>query len=205
MRSTRPEREDSVATYAEHSRRTQRALLDAGRTLFTDLDYAHTTIEQIARRAGVTVGAFHHHYPEKTALFAAVFDEVCQEYVHAVQTHMQMAEGDTWERFMASLEVWLEQVEHPSVWRIVYADAPTVLDWAGVRRRAPDFRFLHTVLARLRAEGVIQPLPLDPCVHVVWAMCATAARYIAQAQKRTVARQEMTVTLGRLLDGLRRM
>ena len=83
---------------AAHARRTRRLLLDAGWEVFTDPGYAHTTIAAIAQRAGATHGVFRYHFPDKTALFAAVFAEVCQEYIQAVQTCMETAEGNTWER-----------------------------------------------------------------------------------------------------------
>lgn len=185
---------------AEHSRRTKRALLDMGRALFTDLGYTRVSIEAIARRAGVTRGAVYHHFPGKTALFTAVFAEVCQEYIHAVQTRMETAEGETWERFMASLGVLLEQLGRPSGQRIVYVDGPIVLGWSHARHGAPDFQFLHAVFAQLQAEGVIKPLPLDPCPHLLQALCSQAARSIAQAEERVVARRDMPAGLKQLLD-----
>ncbi len=188
---------------AERSRRTQRALLDVGRALFTDPGYIHTSAEAIVRRVGVSRGAFYHHFPSKTALFAAVFAEVCREYIQVVQTRMEMAEGETWERFLASLDVLLDQLGRPSVQRIVYADGPIVLGWSRVRHGAPDFQFLHSVFAQLYAEGVIKPLPLDLCTHLVHALCSQAARYIAQAEERAVAQRDMTAALRRLLAGLR--
>ena len=190
-------------SHAARFRRTHRALLNVGRALFTDLGYPRVSMEAVARRVGVTRGAFYYHFPDKTALFTAVFEEVCRECIHAVQTRMETAEGETWERFMGSLGVLLEQVGHPGVQRIVYADGPIVLGWARARHGAPDFQFLHAVFAQLRAEGVLQPLPLDPCVYLVRAMCFEAARSIAQAEERAVARRDMTAALKRLLDGLR--
>lgn len=193
----------SPRSNVERSRRTTRALLDMGRALFTDLGYARVSMEAIVRRVGVTRGAFYHHFPGKTAFFAAVFAEVCRECIHAVQTRMETAEGETWERFMVSLDVLLEQLGRPSVQRIVYADGPIVLGWARVRHEAPDFQFLHAVFVQLRSEGVLQPLPLGPCLHLVRALCSQAARSIAQAEDRAVARRDMTAALRRLLDGLR--
>ncbi len=188
---------------AERSRQTRRALLDAGRAVLTERGYDGTTSAAIFRRAGVTHGAFYHHFPHKAGLFAAVFAEVCQEYIQAVRTCMQTAEGDTWERFVASLGVLLEQMGRPSVQRIVYVDGPAVLGRLAVYRHAPDLQFLRTVFTQLRAEGAIQPLPLDPCIHLVRAMCSEVALYIAQAEEREVAQEEMNAVLLRLLDGLR--
>ena len=138
---------------AERSRQTRRALLNAGRALFTALGYDYTTTEAICRRVGVTRGAFYYHFPDKTALFAAVFTEVCQEYSRAVRRCMQTAEGDTRERFVASLGVLLEEMGRPSVQRIVYWDGPVVLGWSDVRRQAPDLQFLRTRLCAVAGRG----------------------------------------------------
>ncbi len=188
---------------AERSRWTRRALLDAGREVFTEQGYAHATVPEIFRQVGMTRGAFYHHFPNKAALFAAVYAEVCQETGQAVRACMQRAEGDTWERFLASLGVLLDQMEYPSVQRIVYVDGPAVLGRADVYHRAPDKQFLRTVFEQLQAEGVLPALPPDPFVHLVWALCFEAAFYIAQAEEQEGARQEMTAALRRLLDGLR--
>ncbi len=188
---------------AERFRQTQRALLDVGRELFTDPGYTHTSAEAIVRRVGVSRGAFYYHFPGKAALFAAVFAEVCREYIHVVQTRMETAEGETWERFMASLGVLLDQLGRPSVQRIVCVDGPVVLGWSHARRRAPDFQFLHSVFAQLYAEGVIKPMPLDLCTYLVHSLCSQAARYIAQAEERALAQRDMTAALRRLLAGLR--
>lgn len=187
---------------AAHAHWTRRALLDAGREVFTEQGYAHTTIPAIFRRAGMTREAFYHHFPTKTVFFTAVFTEVCQETTHAVQACMQRAEGDTWERFMASLGVLLDQLGRPSVQRIVCVDGPAVLGWASVYHRAPDKQFLRSVFEQLQAEGVLLSLPLEPCVHLVWALCSEAAAYIAQAEEHS-AQRERAAVLRRLLDGIR--
>ena len=193
----------SPRSNAARSRRTRRALLDAGRAVLTAQGYARTQLVDIFRRAGVTRGALSYHFPHKPALFAAVFAEVCQEYTHAMQTRMQTAPGDTWARWVASLGVLLDQVGHPSVQQIVYRDGPTVLGWSYVSHQAPDMQFLRSVFAQLQAEGVIAPLPLDPLVHLVRATCFQAAVYIVQAEERAGVRQDMTAGLLQLLAGLR--
>lgn len=161
---------------AERSRRTRRALPDVGRALFTDSGYTHTSTGAIVRRVGVTRGAVYHHFPSKTALFATVFAEICRECLHAVQTRMETAEGETWGRFMASLGVLPDQLGRPSVQRIVYVDGPIVLGWSRAHRQSPGTQFLHAVFAQLCAEGVIRPLPLDLSTHLVRALCSQGAR-----------------------------
>ena len=188
---------------AERSRRTRRALLDVGRALFADMGYAHTRMEELVRRAGVTRGALYYHFRDKTALFAAVFEEVYQESLQAMRTCLETAEGDPWERFLESLRVLTEQLGRPGVQRIV-SDGPAVLDSSRVRQGTPGPQFLHTVFEQLIAEGVMKPLPLTPLCHLVWAVCFEAALYTAQTDTSAEGRQDMTATLLGLIDGLQR-
>ncbi len=188
---------------ADRSRRTRRALLDAGRAVFADRGYAHTGTEELVRRAGVTRGALYYHFRDKTALFAAVFEEVYQESLQAMRTCLETAEGDLWDRFLESLRVLTEQLGRPGVQRIV-SDGPAVLDSSRVRQGAPGLQFLHTVFAQLVAEGVLKPLPLDPMCRLVWAACFEAALYTAQTETGAEGQQDMTATLLGLIDGLRR-
>jgi len=142
---------------ADRARRTRRALLDVGRALFADVGYARTTTEELVQRAGVTHGALYYHFRDKTALFEAVFEEVCRESLQAMRTCLETAEGDPWERFLESLRVLTEQLGRPGVQRIV-SDGPAVLDSSRVRQGAPGLEFLRPVLEQLVAEGVMKPL-----------------------------------------------
>jgi len=51
------------------------AVLDAAAALFQAQGYAGTSTQDIARTAGVTSGAMHHHFPTKKALGLAVIEE----------------------------------------------------------------------------------------------------------------------------------
>ena len=187
---------------AERSRRTRRALLDVGRALFADVGYARTTTEELVRRAGVTRGALYYHFPDKTALFEAVFEEVHQECLQAMSTGMETAEGDPWERFMASLRVLIAQLGRPGVQRIV-ADGPAILGWSSTRQGPLGPQSLRAVCEQLVAEGVITPLPLDPLCRLVWTACSEAALHIAQPETSGGDQQEMIATLMCLLGRLR--
>ncbi len=53
---------------------TYRALLDAAQAAFAELGYAEAGVAEICRRAGVSKGAFYHHFPSKQALFLALLE-----------------------------------------------------------------------------------------------------------------------------------
>ncbi len=51
---------------------TRLALLDAAETLFWEQGAARTSVLDIARTAGLTRGAFYHHFKDKAAIFEAL-------------------------------------------------------------------------------------------------------------------------------------
>ena len=189
---------------AEQYQKTQRVLLDVARELFTEHGYAHTSTEEVVRRAGVTRGALYYHYRDKVALFEAVFDEVRAAYMQAISVRVQAAEGDTWQRLIVTgCQAFIESVADPSVRRIVYIDGPAVLDWPSMQKRAPGLIFLRKIFEQLMSEGFIERRPVEPLTQLLWAAFFEAGVYIAQADDKAVAQEEMVSTLRRLLTGLR--
>ncbi len=187
----------------EQSQITKRALLDIAKELFTERGYAHTSTEEVVRRAKVTRGALYYHYRDKAALFEAVFDEVRLGYLQAVKERVQATEGDTWQQLVTGCQAFIESVADPSVQRIVYVDGPAVLDWPTEQKRAPGLIFLRNIFKKLMAEGLVEQMPLEPLIRLIWVTFFEAAIYISQADDNAAARKEMTDTLIRLLTGLR--
>ena len=187
----------------EQSQITKRALLDIAKELFTERGYAHTSTEEVVRRAKVTRGALYYHYRDKAALFEAVFDEVRLGYLQAVKERMQATEGDTWQQLVTGCQAFIESVADPSVQRIVYVDGPAVLDWPIEQRRAPGLILLRNIFKKLMAEGLVEQMPLEPLIRLIWVTFFEAAIYISQVDDNATARKEMTDTLIRLLTGLR--
>ncbi|MEL6807103.1 MAG: helix-turn-helix domain-containing protein [Pseudomonadota bacterium] len=62
------------------SERTQSALLDAAEELILEKGTDATSIADIAKRAGSSVGAVYHHFKDKTALYYAVFHRMTATY-----------------------------------------------------------------------------------------------------------------------------
>lgn len=61
---------------AEQVAQTRDALVRAGRQLFGNKGFRSTSVDDVAREARVTTGALYHHFPTKTALFEAVFEQL---------------------------------------------------------------------------------------------------------------------------------
>ncbi|MFP6863022.1 MULTISPECIES: TetR family transcriptional regulator [Pseudomonas] len=60
----------------EEAEKTRCAILEAAETLFLEKGVAHTSLEHIARHAGVTRGAVYWHFANKADLFNAMLNQV---------------------------------------------------------------------------------------------------------------------------------
>ncbi|MEM9477738.1 MAG: TetR/AcrR family transcriptional regulator [Pseudomonadota bacterium] len=84
-------RRESQQTRGE---KTQNALLDAAEELIVEKGVDGTSIGDVAKRAGSSVGSVYHHFKDKKALFYALFHRMTQAM--AEQTR-QAAEPTRWE------------------------------------------------------------------------------------------------------------
>lgn len=60
----------------EDAEKTRLAILEAAETLFLEKGVAHTSLQHIARQAGVTRGAVYWHFANKAHLFNAMLNQV---------------------------------------------------------------------------------------------------------------------------------
>jgi AcrR family transcriptional regulator len=63
-------------TQAERSERTRELLLDATVECLVELGYAHTTVQEICQRAGLSRGAQQHHFTTKADLMTSALEHL---------------------------------------------------------------------------------------------------------------------------------
>ena len=190
---------------AEQAQRQRRALLDAAQGLFAAQGYEATSTEEIVRSMGVSRGTLYHHFRNKAALFEAVYQEQHVALAHAISERIQVAETTPRQQVVLTVcQAFIDEAVDPRVQRILFVDGPAILDQQVLRESKPALLLLQQMFEPLMVEGVIDPLPLDPLIHLVWAMCFEAGIYIAHAEDSAAARQEMVGSLERLLSGLER-
>ncbi len=114
---------------AEQVLQTRTALIAAGRRLFGRQGFAATSVEDVARDARVTTGALYHHFPNKTALFETVFQEIHTELL-GVSAQAAADAIDELELLAEGFEGLLDAVLEPDVQQILIIDAPAVLGLA---------------------------------------------------------------------------
>ena len=106
-------------TQGERSAATQQALLDAAIECLVESGFAGTTTTEIARRAGVSLGAMLHHYPTKADLLAAAVGHIMQRRQEEFREAMTDVAPDShrldaaidlmWAAFKGStFQAWLE-------------------------------------------------------------------------------------------------
>ena len=190
---------------AHRSAMTRRALLDAAHELFATQGYAATTPLAIAQRAKRTQGALQYHFTDKATLFRTVYTEQSSAFVAFIVARIQAAEGDTlWERVVVTMcHAFVERAADPGARRVLYLDGPAILGWGTIQQIGPGLALIRQIFELLMADGVIAPRPLDPLVHLLWAVFFEAGRYIAYTDDPITAQAETRTLLLRLLDGLR--
>ena len=68
-----------MPTQAERTEATRGRLIGTARRLFAEKGFAATSTEEILSEAAVSRGALYHHFPSKTDLFQATFEQVEDE------------------------------------------------------------------------------------------------------------------------------
>src|SRR2546427_7151236 len=119
-------------TQAERSQTTISGLIAVARARFGTDGYAGTSIEDIVSAAGVTRGAFYHHFESKIDVFRAVVESEQRTMTRFIIKGSESYQR-AWERFRAGCRLFLDVCLNPSVRRILLLDGPAVLGWEAVR------------------------------------------------------------------------
>jgi TetR/AcrR family transcriptional regulator, fatty acid metabolism regulator protein len=76
---------ESVSLKARQSALTRKAILTSCLKLFAKYGFSTTSIDDIARAAGITKGAVYWHFVNKEELFQAILEEIRARWVETVQ------------------------------------------------------------------------------------------------------------------------
>ena len=192
-------------TQEERSSATRAAITVAARKLFAAEGFAAASIEQILQEAGVTRGAFYHHFDSKTALFVTVFEAVEADLAGRLATAAAQHTAP-WDQLMAGAESFLTACLDPEIRRIVLLDAPAALGMEEVRRIEDAYTMagLRSVLGACAREGDLDAAQVPMLTHLILGALAQAAVAIARAEDPVAAREAAWTAAQSLLTGLRR-
>lgn len=115
----------------QRSEETRSKIIDSAVKLFSTRGFSAASVDEICEEAGISKGAFYHHFESKQALFLALLDSWLQAIDNAIEaskdktapeTFMQMTEafpyifetaGDGLPMF---LEFWLQASRDKTIW-----------------------------------------------------------------------------------------
>jgi AcrR family transcriptional regulator len=112
-----------LSTRKRLSAADRRALIEATATeLFAERGYKGASVEEIARRSGVTPPVVYDHFDSKLDLYRGLLERHFAELREIWRVGLE-AEGSTAERIGASIDAWFAYLEdHPAVARMLFRE-----------------------------------------------------------------------------------
>jgi AcrR family transcriptional regulator len=188
---------------AEQVAQTRDALVSAGRLLFGRAGFTATSVEDLARQAGVTTGALYHHFPTKAALFEAVFELVHRELM-AASAEAALQASDPVELLAAGFVAFLDKVLEPDIQQIIITDAPSVLGLARFTELDERYAF-NAIVAALRAAddaGALRVEDPETLARLLLGALTRGGMLIAGSPEPIATRNAVAKTLRSMLNGL---
>lgn len=133
---------------------TWQALLDAAEQEFLQRGVARTSLEHIARRAGVTRGAIYWHFKDKNALFAAMLERVRLPFADMADAYRRDVDGrDPLGLLRRLCRVALATLAENETYRNVYSILLTRCEFAGEINPAFEEQMAIDAESLRRVEG----------------------------------------------------
>lgn len=157
---------------ADRTAEKRRRILDAARLLFVRDGLRGTTMEAIARAAGVAKPTLYGYFSDKDAVFTGVLDELTEALTAGFEAGMA-GPGGVAERIGAAMAgkygAIARVVETSPFAEELYSSHSRV----SVRFRGLDVQMNEAIVAALRAAGVAEPAELN---RLIQAACYGVAR-----------------------------
>jgi AcrR family transcriptional regulator len=153
----------------------RRAILDAALHCFVERGYAATTIEDVLRGSGASVGSVYHHFGSKERIAAALYLEALRDYQAGFLAVLdRAADAESGIRAIPVYHLgWVR--EHPDLARFLFAERPPEVEQAGEAElremNRATFGRVRAWMERQAQAGAMRRLPhalfyvilLGPC------------------------------------------
>lgn len=194
-----------MATQAQRRETTRGAILAAANALFAGRGFSATSVDDIARAAGVAKGAVYHHFPSKEAVFEAVFEAASHSLVGPVIA-AAMTAPDELDSILVGTEAYFRACADPAFARIILRDGPAVLGWQRWREiDAQHFGgLIPASLTSAMRDGLIADQPVEPLGRLLTGAVTEAAVACAAAPDPIATGLAHVAALKGLLNGLRK-
>ncbi|MCX6084855.1 MAG: TetR/AcrR family transcriptional regulator [Caldiserica bacterium] len=150
----------------ERSQETQSRILAAAEQSFAEHGYDVTSVDSICRAAGVSKGAFYHHFPSKGSVFVALLNAWLAELDR--QFTAAQAGSESVPRQVAAMAAGVNEIYHVAgikwsilleFWAKSKADSEVARSTVDMIRRYQGF--FRQILERGVAEGSVQVKDAD--------------------------------------------
>jgi len=204
---------------------TRDTLMARARDAFGTRGYAETRVDDIVADAGVTKGAFYHHFAGKREIFREVLVEVKRELGQVAWAGREggrpfssvLGGDDSLRRFAGrtNTEVWrdleegcLRHIElhaDPRVRQIALVDARWVLEWEERTRIEAEYgtALIRTKLERAGDRGLLAPISPHATAVLLAGALNEACLLVAHAVETGQALEEAMRVVERFLVGIR--
>lgn len=142
----------------KRSEETRKRILTSAAQLFSENGYDRTGVDQICSTAGISKGAFYHHFPEKNTVFVVLMEEWINNIQNRMKDVLSKSEnvpsglvsiagsldeylGKNNSRLPIFLEFWHYSIHDPELWK---------------QAISPYFeyqKFFHTIIDQGMAEN----------------------------------------------------
>jgi AcrR family transcriptional regulator len=149
---------------------TKDRLRTEARDLYLEEGFAHFSLREVARRAGVSAAAVYRHYDGKEALFA----EVCMAGLQLFYTYLVRAMGEPTprSRLTATATQYLRfATENPRDYRVLFMGEPQELAVGKAAKQGPDptFQFLIDRIRECMHARILQEGDALEVATIIWA------------------------------------
>ncbi|MGL4275815.1 MAG: TetR/AcrR family transcriptional regulator [Morganella morganii] len=147
---------NTLTRQQENSARTRQALLISAHGLFIEKGYQSVSIDEIARDARVTKGAFYHHFKSKSDLLLHCY-EIQLQKISAVLDHIEPL-ADKWEELQLVVRSFMNYLEQHYRELIPVQEVMPVAGWyefEDINRRYISSR-VDNIISQLKAEQTIK-------------------------------------------------
>ena len=175
------------------------AITRAAGELFAAHGFAATSIDDIARRAGVAKGAVYHHFESKEQIFARVFEQMTAALAAEVA-----ATAGTGKSILDSFELgtlkYLTSISSDKCRQVLLIDGPAVLGWG--KWREIDTRYFGGTMqgpAKTTLRGRASSREIAAIRHLLAGAVAEAALVCATSDHRLRDARDLTSALRKML------
>jgi AcrR family transcriptional regulator len=183
-------------------------ILEAARRIFARLGYAATSVEDIAREAGMAKGTIYLYFKSKEEVFTAVLASDLECLINKTIEGMS-AEKTFTARLTVFLNLRLAYVQHNRDFLSIYfaefgsrcsrsvfiSETIDKLFWRG-------FEFMRQCLEQAIAQGELRPMPVEPAVFAIFDIARGFAERHLRGWAHVSLEEDLTFTQSLILTGL---